>query len=169
MLWGFSASGDFVTRMAIIYPERIQCVVAGGIGGFPILPFSSLDGDSLKYPVGISDFEKLFSKKFNADAFKSIPMKLFQGDCDENDSVSKGDELSNENDFISDSYSHSQCRFINKKFGIVPVHRVTKVSSLYSDFGMQNFTYVIAPNVYHEITPIQEKALNFFKRNCYGK
>jgi len=169
MLWGFSGSGDFVTRMAMIHPEKIQCMVAGGLGGFPILPMSSLEGVSLNYPVGISDFEKLFNKKFNANAFKLIPMKLFQGDIDENDSVSEGDELSNENDFISDSYSYAQCRFINQSFGHVPVNRVAKVSDLYSQFGMQNFNYVIVPNVDHKITPIQDEALKFFIENCSEK
>jgi len=163
MLWGFSAAGDFVTRMALIHPERIQCLVAGGLGGFPILPIKSLEDSPLTYPVGVSDFDQLFNNPFNADAFKSIPMMFFQGGADENDSVAEGDELSNEEEFISDSYSYSQCILINNFFGTVPVDRVSKVSEIYSDFLMLNFDYVIVPKIDHRTEPFEDKVLEFLK------
>lgn len=166
MLWGFSAAADFVTRMALIHPERIQCVVAGGLGGFPILPIKTIEGNPLTYPVGISDFDQLFNKPFNANTFKSIPMKFFQGGADENDSVAEGDELSDEEDFISDSYSYVQCKLINQYFGKLPVDRVAKVSEIYSDFGMQNFNYEIVPKIDHRTDPFEDKVLEFLK--TYG-
>lgn len=164
MLWGFSAAGDFVTRMAMIHPERIQCVVAGGLGGFPMLPIKTLEGNSLTYPVGVSDFEQLFNKKFNAKAFKSIPMTFFQGGDDENDSVAEGDELLDKENFISDSYGYSQCIMINQLFGTVPVKRVSKVSEIYSDFGVKNFKYVIVPDTDHRTEPFEDDVLQFFKK-----
>jgi len=168
MLWGFSAAGDFVTRMAMIHPERIQCVVAGGLGGFPVLPLKKLEGNPLTYPVGVSDFKRLFNKKFNAKAFKLIPMMFFQGGDDENDSVAEGDELTDKENFSSDSYSYSQCIMINQLFGTVPVKRVSKVSEIYSNFGVKSFNYVVVPNTGHRTKPFKNEALQFFKRYSIG-
>jgi hypothetical protein len=90
-------------------------------------------------------------------------MKFFQGGEDENDSVVEGDELSNEEEFISDSYSYSQCILINIFFGTIPVDRVSKVSEIYSDFGMLNFDYVIVPEIDHRTDPFEDKVLEFLK------
>lgn len=166
MLWGFSAAADFVTRMAIINPETIQCVVAGGLGGFPILPIKTLEGNPLTYPVGISDFEQLFNKPFNAKAFKSIPMQFFQGGADENDSVAEVEELLDEENFSSDSYSYSQCILINHFFGTIPVDRVSKVTEIYRNFGMEIFQYVMVPEIDHRTEPFEDQVLEFLK--TYG-
>ena len=165
MLWGFSAAGDFVTRMAVIHPERIQCVVAGGLGGFPILPVNEMENTPLNYPVGIADFEQLFGKKFNARAFSAIPMKFFQGGADENDSVAEGDELAHAGTFISDSYSYDQCIFINETFGERPVDRVAEVTAIYKALKGEHFEYIVIPDIEHTTEPFEDQVLAFFKEN----
>ena len=165
-LWGFSAAGDFVTRMALIHPEKVQALVAGGLGGFPILPLASLDNTTLNYPVGISDFDSLFGKPFNAQAFKTIPMKFFQGGEDENDSVAEGEELADQTNFLSDSYSYDQCIFVNNAFGEKPVDRIARVKKIYQDFGIKNFDYLIIPGIKHKTDPFEDQVFEFLKE--YG-
>jgi hypothetical protein len=91
-------------------------------------------------------------------------MMFFQGGDDENDSVAEGDELSDEENFSSDSYSYSQCIMINQLFGTVPVKRVSKVSEIYSNFGVKNFNYVILPDTDHRTEPFEDEVLQFFKK-----
>ena len=93
-------------------------------------------------------------------------MLFFQGGDDENDSVAEGDKLSGKENFISDSYNYSQCIMINELFGTVPVKRVSKVSEIYSNFGVKNFNYVIVPNIGHRTKPLKKEVLEFLK--TYG-
>ena len=161
-LWGFSAAGDFVTRMTLLHPERVKAIAAGGLGGFPMLPVDEMDNEMLVYPVGTSDFQTLFGKKFNIVSFRKVPMLLLQGDIDENDSVPEGEDL-NESPFVSDSYSYAQSVWINKKFGELPVDRIERVSRIYDEIDMSDFYYHIEPGVEHTTTKSMEKrVLEFF-------
>ena len=51
---GYSASGVFAQRFALIHPEIVdKCCVGGAAGSIPI------PEDNIGYPIGIVDFEKL--------------------------------------------------------------------------------------------------------------
>lgn len=64
---GYSASGVFAQRFALIYPEIIdRCLIGGAAGTIPI-PTEKLD-----YPIGIKNYETLFGKKFDLDSYKKI-------------------------------------------------------------------------------------------------
>lgn len=66
-LHGYSASGVFAQRFALIYPEIIdRCLIGGAAGTIPI------PNEELDYPIGIRDYESLFGKKFNEEAYKNI-------------------------------------------------------------------------------------------------
>ena len=80
---GYSGEGNFVTRFAIFYPELINCVCAGGTSWTPILPVSTLYGETLKYPLGIADIEKYSGKPFNLDAWKKINFYVDMGLLDD--------------------------------------------------------------------------------------
>lgn len=82
---GYSASGVFAQRFALIHPELVKkCCIGGAAGDIPI------PSDELGYPIGIADYEELFGKKFDRDSHKSIKFAYYvaekeameDGSCD---------------------------------------------------------------------------------------
>lgn len=84
---GFSASGSFAQRMSVLHPERTRFVVAGGFGGEFLLPVSELNGRSLRFPIGVGDYEELLGKPFSMEAYRAVPRFLHLGDQDTNDAT----------------------------------------------------------------------------------
>jgi hypothetical protein len=87
LMAGFSASGTFVNRFTAIHPEKVMATAAGGINGLLILPLEKLENELLNFPLGVNDFQDLFGKLFNAEAFKNKPQFLFMGELDDNDAI----------------------------------------------------------------------------------
>ena len=74
---GYSASGVFAQRFAIAHPEIISGLCVGGaIGSIP-MPLSEFNGCTLNYPVGINDYEDIFDKPFNKEAYKRINFRYY--------------------------------------------------------------------------------------------
>ena len=88
---GFSASGTFANRFAALHPERVKALAAGGINGLLFLPLEEMNDIKLTYPVGTFDFQELFGKPFNAEAFREIPQFYFMGALDDNDAIPYAD------------------------------------------------------------------------------
>lgn len=87
LMTGFSASGTFANRFSLIHPEKVKAVAAGGLNGILMLPLSEEEGQKLTYPAGIVDFDSLFGKSFDREAFRNTPQFLFMGALDENDAL----------------------------------------------------------------------------------
>lgn len=96
LMTGFSASGTFANRFSLIHPEKVKAVAAGGLNGILMLPFSEENGQSLTFPAGTKDFEKLFNKRFQLENFKEIPQFLFMGELDDNDALPYDDAYDEE-------------------------------------------------------------------------
>ena len=47
LIQGYSASGMFANRFAVLHPERVKAVSAGAPGGWPIAPLTSFNGENL--------------------------------------------------------------------------------------------------------------------------
>lgn len=72
---GYSASGVFAQRFALIHPEVVsKCCVGGAVGSIPI------PEDKLPYPCGIKDFAELFGKEFDAESYKQIDFAYYVGE-----------------------------------------------------------------------------------------
>lgn len=79
-LHGYSASGVFAQRFALIYPELVnRCLIGGAAGTIPV-PTAEI-----KYPIGIADYEELFGKKFDIEAYKKIQFGYYVGEKEELD------------------------------------------------------------------------------------
>ena len=87
LIQGFSASGMFANRFAVLHPRRVKAVAAGSPGGWPIAPVTHWDEESLPYPAGVGDLEKLTGQPFDALAYRAVPQLLVMGSLDDNDSV----------------------------------------------------------------------------------
>ena len=74
---GYSSSAVFAQRFSLIHPEIIGTACIGGaIGSIPV------PSRSIGYPIGIEDFEKLFGKKFNMDAYSKIKFRYYVGELE---------------------------------------------------------------------------------------
>lgn len=93
---GFSASGTFANRFSLLHPQRVKAMAAGGINAIPILPVREVDGQTLNYPLGISDIASVTGKPVNLDAFRKLPQLLYMGALDDNDAVGFDDAYSQE-------------------------------------------------------------------------
>lgn len=77
-LHGYSASGVFAQRFAMIYPELIsRCLIGGAAGTIPV------PTTKLKYPIGIEDYEELFGRQFNLDAYRQIRFGYYVAEKEE--------------------------------------------------------------------------------------
>jgi len=139
-MMGFSASGQFTNRFAILHPERIRAAAAGSPGGWPLAPVTSWQGETLDYHVGIADVDSLLGKPLDMAAVRTVPLYLYMGDADTNDSVP-----------YSDGYDEDQRDQVNRLFGTTPVERWAPADEIYETAGM-NSTFVLYPGVGHTIT-----------------
>jgi pimeloyl-ACP methyl ester carboxylesterase len=84
---GFSASGMFTSRFALLHPDRLKAAACGSPGGWPIAPVSSWQGTALRYPCGISDLASLVGAGPNLPAFNQLPLFIYVGSVDTNDAL----------------------------------------------------------------------------------
>jgi len=82
VLNGFSASGKFVNRFSLIYPELVDIVIGGTTEVSPMLPYSELNGTKLNYPLGVNDMKTLFGKDFNLAEYRKIKQFWYLGQDD---------------------------------------------------------------------------------------
>ncbi len=153
LMAGFSASGMFVNRFAILHPERVRAAAVGSPGGWPIAPVSEYKGQTLRYPIGVADIEKLTGRKFALEAFQKVPLYFYIGSLDQNDSVP-----------FDDSYDSEDRGVINGNFGKTPLKRWPFAENIYKS-KYCSAKFVVYPLVGHEITAMMGKdIIRFFKK-----
>ena len=74
---GYSSSGVFAQRFALIHPELIETACIGGASGSIPVPTKKIG-----YPLGISDYEQLFEKPFDKEAYSKINFKYYVGELE---------------------------------------------------------------------------------------
>lgn len=140
LMIGFSASGMFVNRFAILHPEKVQAAAIGAPGGWPIVPVKEWNGKKLRYPIGVWDLEELVQQKFDLESFKSVPLYFYMGDRDTNDSV-----------IYRDGYDLEDEQLIFETFGSNPVERWPIAEEIYKSVGSSS-QFVLYPGVGHCLT-----------------
>jgi pimeloyl-ACP methyl ester carboxylesterase len=158
LLFGFSASGMFVNRFTILHPDLVAAVASGSPGGWPIAPVAEYRGASLRYPIGIADLESLVGTETNMGELRRVPMYMFLGADDTNDSV-----------VFRDSYEQEDERLIMARFGSTLQQRWKIAESLYRSAGL-SAQFVLYPSVAHEVTPHMEAdVVEFFRREMTAR
>ncbi len=155
LMTGFSASGTFVNRFTAIHPEKVMATAAGGINGLLILPLEKLENELLNFPLGVNDFQDLFGKLFNAEAFKNTPQFLFMGELDDNDAIP-----------YEDGYDLDERELVFKLLGeeMQPA-RWQKCKEIY---GKENVNAIIKtfPGIGHEQPEVvKDEIVKFFKNH----
>ncbi len=139
LLNGFSASGTFANRFTLIHPSLVAGTACGGINAIPVLSTSRLENAELNFPLGVNNFEVLFSKKFNLEAYQQVPQFIYMGENDTNDAV-----------LFDDGYSNSERKLIFKVLGKAMLPgRFRKCESVYIQNKTNSF-FKVYPGIGHE-------------------
>lgn len=150
LLNGFSAQGMFVNRFTFLHPDRVKAAAIGSPGGWPIAPVEKYKGKSLRYPIGIADLKTVSGHGLDLNALRKVPLFVFVGDKDTNDSVP-----------FDDSYDEQDRDLINPLFGKTPVERWAISESLYKQAGL-NAVFKLYPGVEHTVTPTMRDEIRVF-------
>ncbi len=84
---GFSASGTFANRFAILHPTVVRAVATGGVNSIPTFPTDRWEDTILRYPVGIADVKEIADIEFDEAAYKKVSQYIYMGALDDNDTV----------------------------------------------------------------------------------
>lgn len=143
LLFGFSASGMFANRFALLHPDRVRAAAIGSPGGWPIASVAQVEGNDLPYPIGIADVAQLTGEAVDVQAFSRIPQLFFLGDSDDNDA--------------SETCYYEDLRELTaNNFGMTPVERWTMAEALYAQCGA-NAVFTHYPGVGHEYTDVMRE------------
>ncbi len=141
MMFGFSASGQFVDRFTVLHPERVRAAAIGSPGGWPIAPLAEWADSLLRYPVGVGDLDSLTGREFNFKAYQRVALFHFLGDQDTNDAV-----------VFEDAFDKQDKDLIFALFGSTPVDRWPSVLAVHDTVGCQ-CTFRLYKGVGHTLTP----------------
>ena len=72
---GYSSSGVFAQRFALLHPNIVETVCIGGASGSIPIPT-----EQIAYPLGIADYESLIGKKFDLDSYLKIKFRYYVGE-----------------------------------------------------------------------------------------
>lgn len=86
VLNGYSTSGVFAQRFAMIHPDIISKAIIGAAAGSIPIPTEDFD-----YPLGIRDFEKLFGKKFDEESYRKIQFAYYVGELEAEEKSNRKD------------------------------------------------------------------------------
>ena len=84
---GFSASGTFTNRFAILHPTVVRAVATGGVNSIPTFPTDRWNDTTMRYPVGIADVKEIAGIDFDETAYKKVSQYIYMGALDDNDTV----------------------------------------------------------------------------------
>lgn len=76
---GFSETGNFGNNLAVLQPERVATVTAGGMNGMATLPDSEINGESVAYQIGVGDIAELTESEFDMSAWKNVSQLCYMG------------------------------------------------------------------------------------------
>ena len=156
---GFSASGTFTNRFAILHPTVVRAVATGGVNSIPTFPTDRWQDKTLRYPIGIADVKQIADIAFDETAYKRVSQYIYMGALDNNDTVPH-----------RDAYDEVDAELVRGLIGVKMMPDRWRVSQLiYQALGIpaQFVTYAHAG---HEITPkMIDDIVAFFKANSRNK
>lgn len=153
LITGFSASGMFANRFTFLHPERVKAAAIGSPGGWAIAPATEFKEKSLRYPIGTADYKTVSGKNFDIKNLRNVPMFIFLGDQDDNDSL-----------VFTDGYDTEDKDLVFELFGKTPVERWEISKKLYQESKL-NVEFKLYPNVKHTVNrEIMDDIMAFFSK-----
>ncbi len=156
-MMGFSASGAFTSRFALLHPDRVKAAAPGSPGGWPLAPVGSWEGRVLKYAVGIHDVEALTGQPFDLDAFRQVALYIYVGGADTNEALDTRGMTAEERDAICQWLSCASYPLLAQRWPIA--------QAIYDSVGA-NAQFKVYPGVTHTITTqMFDDVLAFFAQH----
>ena len=88
---GYSSSGVFAQRFALLHPELIDTACIGGASGSIPIPI-----EEFGYPIGLADYKELTGKEFDMDSYSQIDFTYYVGELEtKNKTMDRFDENGN--------------------------------------------------------------------------
>jgi pimeloyl-ACP methyl ester carboxylesterase len=140
LMFGFSASGMFTNRFTFLHPGRVKAAAVGSPGGWAIAPVDSWKGKTLRYPIGVADLKAVSGEKLDVKGLRGVPLFLFLGAVDDNDSV-----------IFRDSYESEDEKLIFDLFGKTLIERWAFTREMYGA-NLPKAVLKVYPNVGHSLT-----------------
>lgn len=134
---GYSAGSMFSNYFTALHPEMVKACISGGTLGLSIMPLEKLDGEELKFPLGIADIPY-----FDLDEFKKIPQFYYTGDEDYNDPAEINEEAKKRGEFTPkhpDCYSTKETKIIHEILGDNIQIRFDNCQRIYQQLGINAF------------------------------
>jgi hypothetical protein len=151
---GFSASGTFSNRFAILHPSSLLAVSSGAVNSIPMLPIASIEGTRLIYPIGIGDIKEITGNQFDRDSWKSLAQMIYMGAADDNDTLK-----------FSDAFSEDEREIVYEVIGKDMAKRWSKAQSIYLD-EQANTTLITYGQIGHWTNGrIRNDMVNFVRSN----
>jgi pimeloyl-ACP methyl ester carboxylesterase len=153
-MMGFSASGAFTSRFAILYPERLKAAAAGSPGGWPCAPVDNWQGTPLPYPMGIGRLQELSGHAFDLSAYRQVALYIYVGGSDTNDALDLRGISSADTSLI-----HAM---LNYPADPILANRWPLAESIFNSVNA-DATFVVYPGIAHTITTdMFDDLLQFF-------
>ncbi|MGN1189158.1 MAG: hypothetical protein ACI4SL_02050 [Candidatus Ornithospirochaeta sp.] len=157
LMAGASASGDFVSRFAVLHPEIVQAVVTSLNAGIPMSPAKRIGSTPLEYPFGVFNFRNITGQSFNLEAFQQVNILSMNGNLDE-DSTHYLDGRSN-------IYPMTKEQLL-RIYGDTIIQRCETTFEIFSKYT-ERFQSLLYDNVGHQL--IVKDAITFLNKNKDGE
>jgi len=156
---GFSASGNFVDRFAVLHPDRVLSVTAGGLNGMALLPLEKAKNHTLNYHIGIADVEDITGSPVNLDALSEVNQFLYMGSQDSSDTIPYDDAWTSEKmrQTALDVYGQDMIE-----------NRFPYCQTAYENAGVEA-QFRVYDGVGHTPRPAKEDIIRFHRRSIEGK
>jgi pimeloyl-ACP methyl ester carboxylesterase len=161
LIEGFSAGGVFAQRYALLHPEKVLAISAGGISNFS-LPITEYEDIPVNWPVGIANIEYLAQINFDEKEYKNIYQYIFIGEQDSK----YPNTLLFPNSWGPTSMWESveQRNFLRRAFGSQDPLRIEKQINYLNKNGYEKITFKKYPDVGHEFNSLMvNDIMNFLK------
>lgn len=159
LLNGFSASGNFVDRFAVLHPDEVISVTAGGLNGMPLLPLDEFEGRKLPYHVGTADVEALTGSAVDREALDETNQFLYMGGEDDNDTIGYGDAWTDDSleQLALDVYGEDMI-----------AERFPTAQRAYEEAGV-SAQFRVYPDAGHTPRPAVDDIMEFHQRSLNGE
>jgi dienelactone hydrolase len=167
LLNGFSASGTFANRFAVLHPDRVLSVSAGGVNGMVTLPMARTETDrhlelveelSLEFPVGVADIDRYTGEAFDLEAFRDVTQFIYMGAEDDNDTL-RWPDVWTETDIRASA--------ILTYGPDIHAHRFPFCASVYAEYAVPA-VFRTYPETGHDPTPAIDDIVRFHEASLAG-
>ncbi|HLN62954.1 MAG TPA: hypothetical protein VK464_15535, partial [Symbiobacteriaceae bacterium] len=149
-LFGYSSSGTFTDRYAYLNPDRVKAVASGGTVDDMVLPLAEYKGQSLIFPIGISDYAEITGRPFDPVTNNQVARLIFMGEDDENNTLP-----------YADCYGARERQIITSLWGYEILPRAHALTKLYEESGGKGMI-ILDKGIKHSMSPAMKAYVKAF-------